>query len=72
MSTQYRTREETVENWPVRIVSYCVGPIWYAAVENIDPGAKIARSDGTSREEAERRALDKARERLARTRTFRT
>jgi len=68
MSTEYATRDDTIAGWPVRIVSYCVGPIWYAAVENVDPGAKIARAEGSSRDEAERNAIEKARERLERTR----
>ena len=68
MSTEYAAREDTLAGWPVRVVSYCVGPIWYAAVENIDPGAKIARADGSSREEAERIAIEKACARLEQTR----
>ncbi|MCI0432430.1 MAG: hypothetical protein L0271_02100 [Gemmatimonadetes bacterium] len=67
-NTEYRTREDMLAGWPVRIVSYCVGPIWYAAVENVDPGAKIARANGDSREAAEQKAIEKARERLERTR----
>jgi hypothetical protein len=67
-ATGYTTRDDTLAGWPVRVTSYCIGDCWYASVENVDPGAKIARAEASSREEAERAAIEKAKERLARTR----
>jgi hypothetical protein len=62
------TRDSTLGGWPVRITSYCIGERWFASVENSDPGAKVARAEGLSRDEAERIACEKATERLQRTR----
>lgn len=64
----YTSREEELAGWRVRISSYRLGARCYATVENVDPGARIARGEGASQEEAEREALGKARGRLARTR----
>jgi len=68
MSTEYSSRKDKLAGWPIRIQSYCVGKTWYAAVDNVDPGATVARAEGSSREEAETSAIAKARERLERTR----
>ncbi|MBI4540549.1 MAG: hypothetical protein HY704_13695 [Gemmatimonadetes bacterium] len=64
----YATREEEILGWRIRISSYRLGKRYHATVENVDPGARIARGEGSSRDEAEHGALEKARERLARTR----
>ena len=42
--------------------------MFYCSIESVGAGANIARSEGTDRDQAEERALAKARERLARTR----
>jgi hypothetical protein len=63
----YRTREETLAGWAVRVISYQCGDRFLASVENSDAGARIARAEGGTREEAEKVAIDKATERLART-----
>ncbi|HXH02697.1 MAG TPA: hypothetical protein VNN09_05185 [Candidatus Competibacteraceae bacterium] len=68
----YQRRQETLAGWPVGIVSYRIGDRYHCQVDNVSPGARLARGEGASREEAERQALDKAREMLARTRTFPT
>jgi hypothetical protein len=61
-------RDDTLGGWPVRVTSYRIGERWFASVENADPGAKVARSEGHSREQAEHTACEKATERLGRTR----
>jgi len=68
---EYRTRDDVVAGWRVRITCYRLADRYYASVDNIDPGAKFARADAASREEAEAAALDKATRRLASTRAFR-
>lgn len=62
--------ERTLElaGWPVRVISYKLGDTYYAKADNVSPGANIARAQGTTKEEAERTVLDKAEERLAKTR----
>ena len=64
-----RTRE--INGWAVRIESVRLGELYNATVRSLDPGASIARGEGATREEAERIAVEKATERLGRTRTFR-
>lgn len=64
----YVRRQETLHGWPVNCVSYRLGDRYYCTVDNVDPGARLARGEGASREEAEREALDKAARYLAQTR----
>jgi hypothetical protein len=65
---QYLRRYDMVEGWQVGITSYRLGDMFYCSIESVGAGANIARSEGTDRDQAEERALSKARERLARTR----
>ena len=64
---EYRTHDDVCEGWPVRITSYRIGQRYFASVDNVDPGAQVARAYADTREEAVREAFDKAHERLART-----
>ena len=64
----YQRRREELAGWPVGIVSYRLGERFVCEVDNVSPGARIARGEGASREEAERAALDAAGRRLGRTR----
>jgi len=62
---ELQSREDKIEGWPVRITSYRVGNQYRSTVDNIDPGATVARGAGPSREAAELEAISTARERLA-------
>ena len=64
----YSTRKSDVDGWAVVIESYRVGDRFYCTVSSADPGARFARSEGVTHEEAERVALEKARRYLAQTR----
>jgi hypothetical protein len=66
----YQRRQEQVAGWSVNVVSYKLGDRYLCEVDNVSPGARIARAEGATRDEAERRALDDAARRLGRTRTF--
>jgi hypothetical protein len=66
----YRVRRADLAGWPVRITSYRLGATFRAEIDNVSPGAVIARAEGGSREEAEALASSKATERLGRTRVF--
>ena len=68
----YTERHEEIDGWKVHIVTYRVGDRYYCSIDNVDPGARFARAEGASRDEAERAALDKARKYLAQTRRFPT
>jgi hypothetical protein len=64
----YQRRREEVGGWPVGIVSYRLGDRFICEVDNASPGSRIARGEGSSREEAELAAVGDATRRLARTR----
>ena len=64
---EYQRRDEQLTGWPVGIVSYRLGDKWFCEIDNLDPGARIARAEGPTREAAERDAKAAASRRLART-----
>lgn len=68
----FEKRNQTLDGWPIGVVSYKIGDRWICKVDNVSPGAIIARGDGPTREEAEREALEKAGARLATTRKVTT
>jgi rhodanese-related sulfurtransferase len=63
----YREKKLDVEGWLVNLTSYQLGPMFHAKVDNVPAGANLARTTGQTREEAEKIALDRARELLMRT-----
>ena len=60
----FQERTEAVPPFKIKITSYKIGEKYYSTVDNVDPGAVIARSSGATREEAELHAIGRARERL--------
>jgi hypothetical protein len=69
---EYQRRQDIVHGWTINITSYRIGDRYHCTIEAADPGARIARSEGGTREEAERVGLDKAAKYLAETRRFPT
>ena len=66
----YSRRQMALAGWPITIETYKLGDVYHCSIANVDPGARFARADGSTREEAEQRALEKARRYLAQTRRF--
>ena len=64
----YQERKLEVGGWPVNLTSYRLGEVYHAKADNVSPGAALARTTGATREEAEKKALDRAGQLLARTR----
>jgi hypothetical protein len=64
----YTRKQMELDGWQIVIESYHVGDRFYCTISNADPGARFARAEGSSVEEAERTAVEKARRYLARTR----
>lgn len=64
----YQERQEEASGWRMHVVSYRLGERFHCTVDNVDPGARLARGEGTTREQAEGAALEKARRYLANTR----
>ena len=65
---EHQQRRDRLAGWAVGVVSYRLGHRFVCEVDNVDPGARIARAEGATREEAEQAALEAAARRLARTR----
>ena len=65
---KYEEKKLEVEGWPLRLTSYKLGEVFYCQADNVSPGATLVRETGSTREEAERKALEVARRRLGRTR----
>jgi hypothetical protein len=64
----YAERNETIDTWPVHIVTYRIGETYYCTIDNVDPGARFARAEAATREDAERVAIEKATRYLGQTR----
>jgi hypothetical protein len=65
---EYQERRDEHAGWTMNIVSYRLGDRFYCSVDDVDPGARLSRGEGTTREEAEAQAIEKARRMLERTR----
>jgi hypothetical protein len=65
---EYKERTESAPPFQMHVASYRLGEVYYCSVDNVDPGAVIARSEGATRTEAESKAIAHAQERLKRTR----
>jgi hypothetical protein len=63
----FRRRLDELEGWPIAVTTYRLKDTYYCQVDNVDPGARIARGRGASAEKAEGEALAKAKDRLATT-----
>ena len=65
---EHSTKTLDLGAWKVRLTSYRLGSTYHCTADNVDPGAWLARAQGASREEAEKRASQRARKLLGRTR----
>jgi rhodanese-related sulfurtransferase len=68
--TEYSEKITELAGWKVRLTSYRLGNQYYCKADNIEPGACIARSQGATKEEAEREAIAKSEKYLSQTRRF--
>jgi hypothetical protein len=67
---EFTSRQVEVGGWDIVVETYRAGDVYHCTISNIDPGARFARADGSTREEAEAAALAKATRYLAQTRRF--
>ena len=63
----YERRRQELAGWPVVIVSYRLGARYICEIESAGAGARLARTEGASREAVEREAMATGSECLART-----
>jgi len=66
----YSRRQIELSGWPISIESYKLGDVYHCTIYNVEPGARFARADGSTKAEAERAALEKATRYLQQTRRF--
>jgi len=67
---EHSRRSQELAGWAIEIETYKLGDVYHCTIANADPGARFARADGSTREEAESRAIEKATRYLAQTRKF--
>jgi hypothetical protein len=67
-SEHYQRRQTDLAGWKVGVISYKLGGRFICEIDNIDPGARLARAEGATGEAAEEAAMVTAQRRLARTR----
>ena len=73
MKPEDHSREQReLAGWPVIVESYKLDGVYHCMIANVDPGARIARADGATKEEAEEKAIEKATRHLGQTRRFTT
>ena len=65
---EHSSRHQQVGQWKIHIVSYKLGDQYICTVDNVEPGATLARAEASTREEAEKNAIEKAEHMLAKTR----
>jgi hypothetical protein len=68
----YAKRRQPLAGWTIEIETYRLGDVFYCTINTVDPGARFARAEASTREEAERLALEKADKYLKQTRRFTT
>ena len=61
-------RQIEIDGWPVHLTSYQIGETFHCKADNVSPGAALARVTGSSAQEAEEKAIARAKELLGRTR----
>ena len=67
---EFTRRQQQLSGWSIVVETYRAGDTFYCTVSSEDPGARFARGQGPSRDEAERVALEKAERWLGQTRRF--
>jgi hypothetical protein len=71
MKPEEHSREQReLAGWPVVIETYKLDGVYHCTISNVDPGARIARADGSTRAQAEEAAIAKATRYLGQTRKF--
>ena len=63
----YSERRVEIDGWQVNLITYQLGDKWHSKADNVSPGANLARIVADTREDAESRALARAKELLSRT-----
>jgi len=65
---EYGERNLQLAGWDVHLTTYKLGDKYHCKADNVSPGAALARTTGSTRDEAEKAAITRAEELLGRTR----
>lgn len=65
---EYSERSMEIDGWPMHLTSYKIGEWFHCKADNVSPGAALARTVGATRQEAEDKAIARAKKLLGRTR----
>jgi len=65
-------QQRELAGWSVVVECYRLGGVYHCTISSADPGARITRADGFTRDEAEHKATEKATRYLGLTRRFPT
>ncbi len=60
-------RDLEIDGWPVHLTSYQIGETFHCKADNVSPGAALARVTGATAQEAEEKAIARAKELLRQT-----
>jgi hypothetical protein len=64
---EHAERKMEIDGWAVNLTSYRIGETFHCKADNVSPGAALARTTGATRQEAEDKAIARAKELLSRT-----
>ena len=56
----YSERTQQLAGWPVRIVTYRLAGVYRTTIDNTDPGAWVVKTEGSTKQESETKALAEA------------
>jgi len=68
---EHKREEVELGGWPAGVTTYRIGDMWICKIDNVSPGATVARARGKTRDEAVGTATAAATRRLAATRVHR-
>lgn len=68
----YSRRQQELSGWAISIETYKLGDVYHCTISSVDPGARFARGEAATKQDAEQRALEKAERYLKQTRRFST
>ena len=67
---EFTRRSQHLAGWEIIVETYRLGDTYFTTISSADPGARFARAQGSTKDEAERVALEKAEHWLKQTRRF--
>ena len=57
---EYSEQKTQLAGWPVTVVTYKLESTYHTTIDNQDPGAWMVKAQGTTKQEAESKALKEA------------